>query len=1089
MTMWLVFRLRNLGERMQAIRNKLRPLGTLMILSAVITLGYQNCGNNMVFQGVEDLNSMLADKQYAEATAGDADSFPPLKLLFVVDNSGTMGINQINLSNAFSRMFAGSNQNNLVPFNATAYVISTSQFVPEKSSPTFSKIPSQAVEEFATMTPEQLAAHRNPTLSGRIPGDLVGIRSSQVVEPSRTVTSFRPAPVALISPDSQVTYASFKARGVSVASFEDDFKKRLALLNPDLSEIDPGTRRGVMDDIIDQESGLCALARVLKHNQGLVSTGDLASVVFVSDENDADPAGRACLEAFIEGKSDIDYVDGVCEVAANQLRYRKAIANPTYAKCRVDYQNNFSYRIDYKYPTTNVQYHTKSMSYDQLRTEVSYYTSSMSYDQLRTNVSYYTSSMRYDAISTPVSYYTKSPTYEIPQTSVKYHTEVRNCVIRDGAETNCTYTYPDATVVLQGAHGNNCDAFVAGRLPNGALYNKEGYKPTCTPAAPLARNGACSTTDTTIQNCRQNYSAVINTVLSGKVTSNCDAFVSGRLPGGAVYADAGFKPMCGNKIVDADRTGNCTVNDADKENCRTVYTLAGSSLTLNGVPGSRTCLEFARNRLPSGAVYDAGGAAYYPTCSPGTTLTNRTGTCSVTDTNVTNCRTNYSDVNKITLTGRAGAEGCEATFRSSLPSGAVLGNASYPVSCSNASTVRDVVGNCSATNTNIENCRTNYSAALNTNLDGAPAAGCAAFVSGRLPSGAVYSDAGYEPSCSAGTSKDRNVTGTEPFSKFPTAAFALNGACESAVRDSLVTSRGLVVASGTTPECRVTALGTASETLQMAGQNLTCATAAWREVCTNSNGSKRACASTDIAAGERYETNLTSVTYEGAFSCNTPCSETSFCRTSSGTVGDNYYACEVSSATPVVKSNFTMQPASNNAVCAAGQSRRVTRGPYKTDVARKDYVAGALSESNQPNALTDYIVARSREIFREVTPIVSVFVRQNGDPLGTNGSLGEAYNRLADQFGGKKRSVLASSEEYASALEDLSAVIRERLSQTIAFQVPDDLRVRKVWFRKAGSPDWGAPLGQELWTASGGTITLDSSFRFEYGDQFRIEYW
>ena len=134
-------------------------------------------------------------------------------------------------------------------------------------------------------------------------------------------------------------------------------------------------------------------------------------------------------------------------------------------------------------------------------------------------------------------------------------------------------------------------------------------------------------------------------------------------------------------------------------------------------------------------------------------------------------------------------------------------------------------------------------------------------------------------------------------------------------------------------------------------------------------------------------------------------------------------------------------------------------------------------------------MARSREIFREVTPIVSVFVRQSGDPLGTNGSLGEAYNRLADQFGGKKRSVLASSEEYASALEDLSAVIRERLSQTIAFQVPDDLRVRKVWFRKAGSPDWGAPLGQELWTASGGTITLDSSFKFEYGDQFRIEYW
>jgi hypothetical protein len=1079
---------------MQAIRNKLRPIGTMMILSAIITLGYQNCGNNMVFQGVDELNSMLADKQYAEATAGDADSFPPLKLLFVVDNSGTMGINQINLSNAFSRMFAGNNQNNLVPFNATAYVISTSQYVPEKSSPAFSKIPSQAVEEFAAMTPEQLAAHRGSSLSGRIPGDLVGIRSSQMVEPNRTVTSFRPAPVALINssaqaPGAQVTYASFKERGVSVATFEEDFKKRLALLNPDLSEIDPGTRRGVMDDIIDQESGLCALARVLKHNQGLVNTGDLASVVLVSDENDADPAGRACLESFIEGKSDVDYVDGVCEVAATQLRYRKAIANPTYAKCRVDFQNSFTYRIDYKYPTTDVQYFTKSMSYDQLRTEVSYYTSSMSYDQLRTDVAYYTSSMRFDAISTPVSYYTKAPTYEIPQTSVKYYTEVKNCVIRDGAETNCKFTYPDATVVLQGASGNNCDTFVAGRLPSGALYNKAGYKPVCSAAAPLARSGACSVSDPAIQNCKQNYSAVNNVVLSGKVTSTCDAFVLNRLPSGAVYSDAGFQPMCGNKIVDANRTGNCTVNDADKENCRTVYTLASSPSTLNGVPGSKTCLEFARGRLPSGAVYDAGGASYYPTCSSGTTLTNRSGNCSVSDANVTNCRTNYSDIKKFTVNGRPGASGCEATFRSSLPSGAVLGNSSYPVSCANAATVRDVVGNCSPSNTNIENCRTNYSSALSTNLDGAPTSGCAAFVSGRLPSGAVYSDAGYEPSCAAGAAKDRNVTGSEPFSKFPSAAFAVNGSCEAAVRDSLVTSRNLVVANGTTPECRVTALGSSGETLQMAGQDLTCGAAAWREVCSNSGGAKRSCAATDIAAGDRYEANLTTVTHEGSFTCNTACSETGFCRTSSGTVGDNFYACEVSSATPVVKSSFNMQPALNNAVCAAGQSRRVTRGPYKTDVARKDYVAGALSEANQPNALSDYIVARSRELFRDVTPIVSVFVRQNGDPLGTNGSLGEAYNRLADLFGGKKRSVLASSDEYASALEDLSAVIRERLSQTIAFQVPDDLQVRKVWFRKAGSADWGAPLSQELWTASGGTITLNSSFKFEYGDQFRIEYW
>ncbi|MDX9732155.1 MAG: hypothetical protein RBT63_10325, partial [Bdellovibrionales bacterium] len=110
--------------------NKFKVFGSFLALGAIISLGYQNCGSNMVgFQAVDDLASMLADKQYTEATAGDADSFPPLKLIFVVDNSGTMGINQINLSTAFSRMFAGGNKNNLVPFNVTAHVINTSQFV------------------------------------------------------------------------------------------------------------------------------------------------------------------------------------------------------------------------------------------------------------------------------------------------------------------------------------------------------------------------------------------------------------------------------------------------------------------------------------------------------------------------------------------------------------------------------------------------------------------------------------------------------------------------------------------------------------------------------------------------------------------------------------------------------------------------------------------------------------------------------------------------------------------------------------------------------------------------------------------------
>ena len=1078
------------------VQTKQRTFLTLSVIVLSISLGYQNCGNNMAFEGVEDLNSILAEKNYAEATAGDADAFPPLKLIFVVDNSGTMGINQINLSSAFGRMFSGENQNNLEPFNTTAFVLNTSQFVPEKNSSIFGRIPNQTVEEFAALPMAQLAPHRGPpTLSGRIPGDLVGQMSKRTVEPTRTVTSFRAAPVALIanpgSSQAAVSYSAFKPRGASVATFDADFKSRLALLNPNLSEIDTGTNSGVLDEIVDKESGLCALARVLKHNQGFINPGDLASLVVVSDEEDADPSGRGCLDALIEGKSDQRYVDGVCEVASTRLRYRREIANPTYAKCKVDFDSGYSYRIEYKAPTTDVSYFTKSMLYDQLKTEVTYHTSQLKFDQLRTNVSYYTSKQAYDAISTPVAYHTKAPTYEIPQTSVKYFREVESCVIRDGARTNCTYTYPDATVVLRGVSGANCDAFVAGKLPTGALYNKAGYKPICTAAAPLAQSGACSPTDTTIQNCQQNYSAVKSTVLTGKVTTTCDLFVASRLPAGAVYADAGYLPSCGTKISDA-REGACTVTDADKENCRTVYTLAASPAVLNGVPTTgQTCLQFSTARLPSGAVYDSGGATYFPQCSAGTTLTDRTGNCSTTDTNVANCRREYSTAQKTTLNGRPGSGGCEATYRSSLPPNTVLANSAYPISCANAPTVPNVAGNCVATNTNIENCRTVYSSLKSVNLAGAPVAGnCGTFVSGRLGAGAVYTDTGYFPTCTAGISLDRNVTGSQAFTAWPAKTFANGAACDAEVRDSLVTARGLSVTAGTVPTCMVTAISSDTTTLATAGSDLMCANAMWREVCDTSGGTKRNCRTMEIAAGEKYETNFTTATHEGAFSCTTSCADTSFCKTSSGTVGDNFYACETTAAANVQKSTFTMISETDTANCAAGQMRRVTRGPYQTDVDRKEYVAGAKSEANEANALSDYIFERSRDLLKEAKPIVSVFVRQPGDTTGTNGSVGAAYNRLADLFGGKKRSVLSSGEQYAAALEDLSAVIRERLNKSIAFQgVDDTFKIRKVWFRRAGTADWGAPLSSDLWSTSGGTVIFNDSFQFEYGDQFRIEYW
>lgn len=1070
----------------------LRPVFGLIVVGIFSAFAYQNCANQASFTASDDLASILESQtpyvpNYASATAGDADSFPPLKLVFVVDNSGTMQINQVNLSKAFDRMFAGANVNNLAPFDTSAFLISTAQYTPGKGESAYSRVPSQAAELFSQLDQTQMAVHRGAALSGQIPGDLAGFGLKTESTSDRTINSFYPAPVALF-PSNATSYTAHKPRNASVADFSRDFNERLALLNPTLSAVDPVTKRGVMDDIIDKESGLCALARVLKNNKGLLNPGDLTSIIVVSDENDQDPSGRACVESYIDAKGNVDYVDGRCEMPQTTLSYRAEITNPTFAKCRVDFQKGFSYKIDYKLPTTNVSYQTKSMKYDQLQTNVGYWKSEQRYEQRKTSVAYYTSKMTYDAVETNVAYYTKSPTYEIPQTSVKYFTEVEDCVIRDGAKTNCKYTYPSSTAVLTGDFGANCDAFVAGKLPSGALYNNASYKPVCSLTTPIAKSGACDPNDTSIRNCNQNYSAPKTVKLSGAVTSTCDAFVAGRLPSGGLYNDAGYKPSCGTIVLTA-KTGTCSVNDTDKQNCQTVYTAAATPAVLNGTPGAKSCSDFAAGKLPSGAVYSVSG--YLPTCTETASVT-VAGACTGPDNdNIKNCRTVYLGPYTATLKGRPDGTGCENTFKSKLPAGSVVGNSTYPITCADGPTLANQTGSCLTTDPNVANCQTVYSSLLTKNLEGAPAGGnCAGFVLNRLGSGAVYTDPGHEPTCASGNDLDRSVSGDQSYASWPTFNPAVGDNCSDAVRNSLVTSRALNVSAGTTPVCKVTALLNDTTTLSDATKDLGCSVAAWQNVCDSSGGAKRGCMPTDIAAGAKYESNTTVKTLEGSFTCDTPCAQTNFCKTSSGTVGDNHYACSTTPAANVVKSTFVLEPESNKMTCGTGQTRVVTRGPYRSNESATTYVAGSRSEMNESGALVNYIVDRSRELFNAASPIVSVFVRQSGDPLGINGSIGTNYNQLADMLGGKKRSVLSSSADYASALEDLSAEIRVRLNRSVNFKgVQSDQKIRRVWFRAKGATDWGAPVDKVWWSASGGTITIDANFKFSYGDEFKIEYW
>ncbi|RYZ64808.1 MAG: hypothetical protein EOP05_21490 [Proteobacteria bacterium] len=166
-----------------------------------------------------------------------------------------------------------------------------------------------------------------------------------------------------------------------------------------------------------------------------------------------------------------------------------------------------------------------------------------------------------------------------------------------------------------------------------------------------------------------------------------------------------------------------------------------------------------------------------------------------------------------------------------------------------------------------------------------------------------------------------------------------------------------------------------------------------------------------------------------------------------------------------------------------------TKGPYREQGTVVKYVAGEASEKNETNALANYIKSRSTELFGSTAPAVSVFVRQSGDALGTNGSIGTNYNAFANLMDGQKRSVLSNADSYATSLQSLSGVIKTKLDRAFSIAgFQDDQKVLRTWHRAAGTTEWIEAAEGADWTASGGTVTLSQSFNMKFGDQFRFEY-
>lgn len=988
---------KQIGARMSKFAWLVLAIPTLAFVAV-----FQNCSKVEFQTAYPEKTSVPGEKesQFAELTAGDAKAFPPLKLLFVVDNSGTMAVNQINLASAFGKMFEGTNATNLAPFDSTALVINTAQRSIASTDALFSRVPNQGPATLSMSSLADLRALRGGSISeGKLAGDLAGYAAESVTVDGLKTVSYLPAPV--LGLDGTVAEVGVrKLSGAPVTEFSKAFSDRIRILDPERSAIDPSTRAGVLDAIVDQESGLCSVARVLKNNAGLVNKGDLAAFVIVSDENDSDPAGRNCIDKYVDYRGTEDLIDGKCEQPRTTLSYFKAVANPDGAKCKVDYNTGVNFKYDYNYA----------------QTKVSYVKPKYKYDQARTSVTYKVASYTQDVEKTDVSYYTKNPSYKVPQTNVTYATKVETCDMRDGLKVNCKITYPTASKIVDGSlNASTCAAIAQGKLPAGALTNDPARPLVCVATNARVVVGAC----TTELECNQNYSAALKTSLAGKTTSAaCGTFVAGKLPAGAVYADAGKTPTC----VDASSTSAKTAGrcPTGAKNC--VETLsADTTKDFDGIASGSTCEAFAKTALMTvtGVVYGSAVSTDNPRCGAAIAVSRET----------------------------------ESACPSPLPADRA---------------------NCQMINGTVK--KETILAGIQT-----PEQTCEAFIGTKITDRSKNSN--DVPVCVNAT-ETRSLSGTQSYAKETLVNYApMNGdLCSGELK-------GLIKAKNSLPDasvCKVTGIAGSSETVS----NKTCAVAQVAEICSNSNGTKRACAGSDIAPGVKFETTVTNSTIDEVVTCNMNCADTKLCKDKAGTVADNFNSCKTAIASASVAKTFTKELLANKAnLCAAGQNVVQTKGPYREQGTVVKYVAGEASEKNEPNALANYIKSRSTELFGSTAPAVSVFVRQPGEATGQNGSTGTAYNSLASLMDGQKRSVTSGADSYATSLQSLSGVIRSKLDR--AFSIAgfhEDQKVLKTWHRAAGTQEWIEASEGADWSASGGTVTLSANFDFKFGDQFRFEY-
>lgn len=550
----------------------------ILLFTFIFTIPFQNC-SQMKFMDMEAASRALEAERLALGVAEEVvtvglNPVPDLKLFFVVDNSGTMKQNQLNLSASFGSMFDSSSVS-LSKFDSTTYLLNTAQTVPSFTTEktVLDKISTQQGSYSpSVLIPEATfnASVRSAMLNfGYFPGDNIGYQIKKIANPlSYQIT---PAPVLGVKNTAgqiSVSGAIRKTASVDVADTEQEFKDRLAIMSADRIPmvLEGAVYKPENSTVVDNESGLCAVARILKSPDQYFKAGDLLSFTIVSDENDNNASGTKCIQSITQFNGTEDLVDGDCKYRESQVYYKMQSTTQKPEDCKIAANAGYNYKFTYDTVTISTD-----VTYKHIKTAAVY------------KAYYY--NLQYTSVVNAYSYY---------NTDITYFVQVCNDVYTDGIKTGvkCVVDPVSKKGAKNGDYVDATKCYDLAKSLNANAINDVGYKPVCT-ASYKTVTAACLASDPFCKITPTDKVVKVNGILGENKPATC-------LAKAMTYADYNKLPVC----VDAPKNvPSCSTAEAAAR-CDLVSGIVYDFKTENA-SGDKTadgCLAFAKSRTGSAVV-------------------------------------------------------------------------------------------------------------------------------------------------------------------------------------------------------------------------------------------------------------------------------------------------------------------------------------------------------------------------------------------------------------------------------------------------------------------------------------------------------